>query len=85
MVLAGLCALGGKADGVGLAIHKHGRDRKRARGIDPRIPARGWAAVLGWSYTFGLVALSRVLFCLSSSSLILPGAIGFLPASAQSL
>lgn len=52
----------GAIHGIGLAAHKRNRDRKRLKGIDPNAPLTIPWAIIGWTYTFLFVSLSRVVF-----------------------
>ena len=52
----------GGIHGIGLALHKRARDKKRARGEDPTVPKTTFHAFGGWVYTFLFVAGSRVVF-----------------------
>ena len=52
----------GGLHGIGLAMHKRSRDRKRKRGLDPKIEATGWQFWIGWATTFSFIAISRIFF-----------------------
>ena len=52
----------GGAHGIALAAHKRNRDRLRARGIDPEAHRGALHFWSGWLYTFGFVAMSRIVF-----------------------
>ena len=52
----------GGIHGIGLALHKRHRDKKRALGENPTIPKTKFHAFCGWVYTFLFVAGSRVVF-----------------------
>jgi alginate O-acetyltransferase complex protein AlgI len=52
----------GGAHGIALAIHKRNRDRLRAKGINPEAYRGIFHFWVGWLYTFGFVALSRIIF-----------------------
>ena len=52
----------GGLHGIGLAMHKRGRDRKRALGLDPKIEPVGWRFWTGWAATFSFIAISRIFF-----------------------
>ena len=52
----------GGLHGVGLAMHKRSRDRKRKRGLNPKIEPTGWRFWIGWATTFAFIAISRIFF-----------------------
>ncbi len=52
----------GGLHGIGLAMHKRSRDRKRMLGLDPKIEPIGWRFWVGWATTFSFIAISRIFF-----------------------
>ena len=52
----------GGLHGIGLAMHKRSRDRKRKLGLDPKIEPIGWRFWIGWAGTFSFIAISRIFF-----------------------
>jgi D-alanyl-lipoteichoic acid acyltransferase DltB (MBOAT superfamily) len=54
--------LWGTCHGIALALHKAGKDRARARGLDPDAPKRWPSLVLGWAITLTFAALVRIFF-----------------------
>ncbi len=52
----------GGLHGIGLAVHKRNRDRKRKLGVDPKRPPEGWHFWTAWAWTFSFIAISRIFF-----------------------
>ena len=52
----------GGLHGIGLAIHKRNRDRKRRLGLDPKVLPTGWYFWTAWAWTFSFIAISRIFF-----------------------